>query len=300
MDKEHTKILLIDDNPDHARLIQELLAEGKGTAFDLAISDRLSAGLERLSAGGIDVVLLDLSLPDSQGLETLARVCTQAPDVPAVVLTTFDAEAVAVQAVHEGAEDYLLKDQVTSALLVRTLRYAIERQELRAEVRSLSLTDDLTGLYNRRGFLILCEQQLRLARRVKAPQLLLFVDLDGLKQINDTLDREQGDRALLDVANILRRTCRQSDIIARLGEHEYAVLAIHGHDGAEAITARLEANLKVFQEKMDRPYTLSLSVGAAVYNPQRPCSMDELLAEAGESMSARKWHNQGKGSTAAH
>jgi len=278
------KVLLVEDNPAEVGLAQEIFAEVKGARIDVQSVDRLATGLEHLDAGGIDVVLLDLSLSDSQGLDTFAKVRAHAPEVPIVVLTGHDDEAIAVQAVEQGAQDYLTKDEVGCQLVVRALRHAIERHRLETELRSLALTDELTGLQSRRGFLFLAEQQLKLAPRTKARQSLLFVGLDGLKEINDTLGLKEGDRVLFDVANILRRTCRRSDIIARLGAEEYAVLAIDGHDGTEAITARLQANLKVFRAKMDRPYKLSLSVGVAGYDPQRPCSIDDLLVEAEESM----------------
>ncbi|MFQ5795069.1 MAG: ATP-binding protein [Candidatus Bipolaricaulia bacterium] len=130
MENEHIKVLLIEDNPGDARLIREVLAEVKGASFDLECADRLSIGLEHLAEGGINVVLLDLSLPDSQGIDTFAEVHTQASGVPIVVLTGLDDEALAVKTVHEGAQDYLVKGQLDNHLLVRAMRYAIERKQI--------------------------------------------------------------------------------------------------------------------------------------------------------------------------
>ncbi len=140
-------VLLVEDNPGDARLIWEMLAEAKGTRFDLQYASRLSAGLERLAAGGIDVVLLDLSLPDSQGLDTFARVQAQAPQVPVIVLTGLDDETLAIKAVREGAQDYLVKGQVDSHLLARAIRYALERARLyRETVRRLKETETLSAV----------------------------------------------------------------------------------------------------------------------------------------------------------
>jgi len=122
------KILLLEDNPGDVRLLREGLTEGSGATFELEVVDRLSAGLECLAKGGIDLILLDLGLPDCQGLETLAKMNVAAPHLPIVVLTGMDDENLAVLAMHTGAQDYLVKGQVDSRLLARTIRYAIERK----------------------------------------------------------------------------------------------------------------------------------------------------------------------------
>jgi signal transduction histidine kinase len=126
-------ILLVEDNPGDARLIRETLRDAEGLHFDLAHAGRLAEAEERLRAGGVDVVLLDLSLPDAHGLETLTRTVAVAPQVPIVVLTGLSDERVAVQAVQAGAQDYLMKGQLEPATLARALRYAMERKRLEVE-----------------------------------------------------------------------------------------------------------------------------------------------------------------------
>jgi signal transduction histidine kinase len=143
---EIAKVLLIEDDPDDALLLREMLAQRGTTRFDLECADRLQAGLERLAKGGTDVLLLDLFLPDSLGLETVHKVHARASDVPIVVLTGLDDEALAIRAVREGAQDYLIKGQADSNLLVRSIRYAIERHRLlteleRARRKQLQLKD---------------------------------------------------------------------------------------------------------------------------------------------------------------
>ncbi|MBW2020218.1 MAG: PAS domain S-box protein [Deltaproteobacteria bacterium] len=129
------RVLLVEDNPGDARLIREMLAEWTHPPFDLACVDRLSTGLERLAEGGIDVALLDLSLPESSGLNTFAEAHAQVPQVPIIVLTGLDDEEVAVDAVREGSQDYLVKGQIDSNLLVRAIRYAIERKQAEEALR---------------------------------------------------------------------------------------------------------------------------------------------------------------------
>ena len=132
-------VLLIEDNPGDARLIQEMLVEGGGTQYTLECVDRLSTGLARLVANDIGLVLLDLGLPDSQGFDTFAQAYAQAPRVPIIVLSGLADENLAVKTVQKGAQDYIVKGQLDSYALVRTIRYAIERKHVEEELRSQAL-----------------------------------------------------------------------------------------------------------------------------------------------------------------
>lgn len=131
---EIIRVLLIENNPEDAQLIREMLAKARGARFDLECADRLSTGMKRLARGGIDVVLLDLSLPDSRGLNTFHRLYAQIPQAPIIVLSVPEDEELAVNAVRKGAQDYLVKGQVDSNLLLRAVRYAIERRRMLAEL----------------------------------------------------------------------------------------------------------------------------------------------------------------------
>jgi len=131
------KILLIEDNPGDARLIKEYLSDVKNVAFDLQISDRLNAGIDILEEEIVDIVLLDLKLPDSEGLNSLDKIFAAAPYVPIVVLTGLNDETTAIKAVQMGAQDYLVKDKVESDLLIRSIRYSIERKRAEEEHQKL-------------------------------------------------------------------------------------------------------------------------------------------------------------------
>ncbi|MDI6886384.1 MAG: histidine kinase dimerization/phosphoacceptor domain -containing protein [archaeon] len=136
MEDKPIKVLLVEDNPGDARLIREMLSEARSAQFDLKYADLLSTGLERLAAGEVDVLLLDLLLPDSHGLNTFARAYAQAPEIPIVVLTGIDDDTLAVKAVHEGAQDYLVKEQLDGNLLERSIRYAIERKRAVEQIKA--------------------------------------------------------------------------------------------------------------------------------------------------------------------
>jgi len=164
-----------------------------------------------------------------------------------------------------------------------------ERKRAEEALRASLLVDELTGLYNRRGFSTLGQQQLKTADRAKSTMSLLFADFDDLKQINDTLGHPEGDLALIEIASVLRETFRESDIIARIGGDEFVVLAIET-DGlpTEVLTTRLQENLEAHNARGNRRYKLSLSMGIARYDPESPCSIDELLARADRLMYEQK------------
>ena len=138
MDEAPLQVLLVEDNPTDALLLQEALAHVTSMAFEVTAVARLGEGLTRLRERPFHVVLLDLSLPDSQGLETCTTMARQARGVPIVVLTAFADETLAVRALREGAQDYLIKGQVQGPMLARAIRYAIERQRAEAEIRALN------------------------------------------------------------------------------------------------------------------------------------------------------------------
>jgi diguanylate cyclase (GGDEF)-like protein len=155
--------------------------------------------------------------------------------------------------------------------------------------RSMSLIDELTGLYNRRGFMLRAREQAALAIRERRSLVLLFIDLDGLKEINDKLGHAMGDAALRDFASILRSTFRATEILTRISGDEFAVLLVDGTEiGASAVKSRLTERLKVFNHTFIRPYKLRASVGIAVRDPSATEEVDALLARADAAMYSEK------------
>lgn len=167
------------------------------------------------------------------------------------------------------------------------------RRELEQKLREAAMTDDLTKLYNRRGFFTLAEQQYKIAKRTRKGMSLLYVDIDNMKTINDDFGHRAGDQSLLDTSNILKKTFRETDIIARIGGDEFAVLFTeYSEPDIEKIIAdKLRNNLQLHNKQSGRGYKLSLSIGMARYEPGHPCSIDKLLAKADSMMYERKKHN---------
>ena len=178
--------------------------------------------------------------------------------------------------------------QTLTDAVKRVVQCAVKQCLLDRELRSLALADDLTGLYNRRAFLTLASQQLKLSRRNAQGLLLFFVDVDNLKQINDTYGHHEGDLAILRVADTLEDCFRDSDIIARIGGDEFVVLALETTgESQEPILRRLETGLEASNARESR-YQVSLSVGVAKFDPKHPVSLGDLVSIADRMMYVEK------------
>ena len=169
-----------------------------------------------------------------------------------------------------------------------------ERKRLEERLRKLSILDDLTNLYNRRGFFTLGEQQWRLAKRTNKMMTLLFADLDDMKLINDRLGHTVGDQALRETAQVLKKTFRESDIIARIGGDEFVVLTLHDSvsDNKKLIN-RLQQNLEKLNKAKAQQYSLSLSLGVVNSTPKEPVSLLELVSLADQQMYQQKSRKTG-------
>jgi diguanylate cyclase (GGDEF)-like protein len=284
-----TKILLVEDNPGDARLIHEALSENAKFGFELDYCVTVAQALEFCSKNNPDAVLLDLGLPDAQGLNTVRRMHQVGQQTPLIVLTVRNEEDLAVSSLHEGAQDYLVKGQFDGALLWRALRYAMERQRVQLELLNLALIDDLTGLNNRRGFLALGEHHVRVANRSGVPFLVAFVDLDNMKQINDRFGHQEGNRTLVEAANVLRDSCRRSDVLSRIGGDEFAILIADGDKNcADVVHRRIQQKLDSGNANPGRRYALSLSVGIVSASVTERADLEQLLHQADALMYAQK------------
>jgi diguanylate cyclase (GGDEF)-like protein len=244
--KKALRVLSIEDNPGDAILVREMLRDASPDGFVLENHDRLSTAVAQLLEGSVDCVLLDLSLPDAEGLEALAQVRTVALDVPIVVLTGRTDEVLAVQAVHEGAQDYLIKGQVDARLLSRSINYAIERKRAEVELAHQAMHDALTGLPNRALFYDRLGQALNRGGRQGTAVAVLFLDLDRFKLVNDSLGHSAGDKLLVAVAERLAGVLRAGDTAARFGGDEFVILCedVNGERQAIAIAERIASELE--------------------------------------------------------
>ena len=180
----------------------------------------------------------------------------------------------------------LIRDTEGEPIGFRSIvRDITERKEFQDMLHTMAITDQLTGLYNRRGFITLADQQLKYADRTKRKVLLSFIDIDDMKHINDVWGHEEGDRVLVDAAKLLKQAFRESDIIARIGGDEFAVLTSDVIDAMQDVLInRLQQLIDTHNSQKDLIYMLSLSIGSAFYEPDKPCSLDELMSKADKLM----------------
>jgi diguanylate cyclase (GGDEF)-like protein len=279
------RLVLVEDNPGDALLVREMLRDAFGDGADVSRFATLAEAGGYLQDHGADCLLLDLSLPDAEGLEAVLDVRRVAPTVPVVVLSGLDDETVAVRAVQEGAQDYLIKGSVDGNLIGRAIRYAIERKRSQLELARLALHDQLTGLPNRSLFLD--HVRLALARLERHPSTLavLFLDLDGFKAVNDELGHQAGDSVLVEVARRITGVVRHVDTVARFGGDEFMVLCeeISDREHAAELARRVAEAVVRPLDIGGAPAGVSASIGIALCD-RTNCDADQLLRDADAAM----------------
>lgn len=302
------RILIAEDDPVSRRVLSATL-----TAWGhevVVTSNGLEAWVALQGEKRPPLAILDWMMPEMDGLEVCRNIRRQesASSTYVILLTAKSLRADLIEALEAGADDFLTKPfdrnelrvrldvgarivnlQRSLAERVRELEEAIEeRKRAEEELRELSLTDELTGLYNRRGFFTLAEHHLKAARRMNQSSLMIYADMDGLKQINDTFGHQAGSQAISKTADILRLTFRESDIIARLGGDEFAVLAAGAADRMDILSGRLQGKLRTYNEQAAHGYALSLSLGSVEVKADNGLTIEELVAKADEVMYRHK------------
>ncbi|MEG4342271.1 diguanylate cyclase [Microcoleus sp. A003_D6] len=302
-----TNILIVDDTPDNLRLLAKIL-ESQGYIVRKSLNGRMA--LEGVRRNSPDLILLDINMPEMNGYEVCQQLKASETTalIPIVFISALERLEDKVRAFELGGVDYITKPfqeqevllRVKNQLLIQQQHQQLieqnqrleqeiqERLRAEAEVRQLSLTDELTGLYNRRGFFLLADQQLKIARRTQTSYYVLFADLDGLKKINDTFGHEMGDRVIVDSAQILKQTFRDSDIVARLGGDEFGLFVPTFSENSYNFYNRLQANIDSFNRQHDRAYLLSISLGVQAGDFNNDFSLEQLVAKADRLMYENK------------
>jgi two-component system, cell cycle response regulator len=287
MPSEEIQILLVESDPIDARRLVHMLRTSGAAKFRLRRAHKLCQAKRQLQSGRADVAILDLSLPDAQGLDIVVEAQRTAPGVPLVALSASADDALAARALRLGAQDFLVKSELSPGQLARALSFAIARQQAQLQLRSLSLLDELTGLHNRRGFISLAEQRLKLTSRQGVRSSLIFIDVDNLKYINDNFGHREGDYALQQIAALLKECFRESDIIGRLGGDEFCILLSHtGEAGDLLVRKRLFQLIGRNNENSSRFYALSVSLG--IVDVDGPHDLEQQISRADALMYEHK------------
>jgi diguanylate cyclase (GGDEF)-like protein len=234
-----------------------------------------------------DALITDIVMPEMDGIALTRELSKHYQSLPIMVITGHTEDYSAETAIALGAREFIHKPFSVSEFLIRFDKMMRDHKG-KETLLALSLTDELTDLYNRRSFFVLAEQYLKVAIRAKKRSLLLYIDMDDLKWINDHWGHNEGDQALIALASILKKTFRESDIIARIGGDEFVVLFESTHENDAMLMTRLYENIGDYNAKVSRDYKLSASVGAAHFDPEYPISIDELLSKGDGLMYAQK------------
>ncbi len=282
-------LIVVDDEELLLSMLKQSFAEH---GFPCRTFPDAQSALAALASAPAEILITDITMPGMRGLELTREAKRMHPDLNVIIMTGFVDDFSYDQAIDAGAADFIKKPFTIQELMMR-----IKHVKLQEKLRTISITDELTGLLNRRGFFALAEQQLKVLSRAKMSMALLFGDLDGLKAINDTWGHQQGDLALIAMADIFRQTFRESDIIARMSGDEFAALLVDTPEkDIPIVSDRLYQNIASFNEHGGAAFTLSISTGVSQACPEsRSCSIDELLKEADERMYRNKLQKkQGK------
>jgi len=290
------RVLLVEDSAADAASIGKILsADREFPRCHVTHAPSLGEARAELERNAADLILLDLSLPDGSGIEALESLQERAPDGAVVVLTNLDDQPTAVKALQKGAQDYLIKGPRDRAMFMRTLRYAVERhryrrmleqvtgelREANSQLERLALLDPLTGLLNRRGLQQVLSREVSQLRRDGSELLVLLVDIDDFKRINDALGYAVGDVVLKEIARKLQVSLRATDEVARIGGDEFMMLFPQTRR-AEGMRVAEKVRLALSGSPLtgpSGPLRVTASLGLLSVSQATP-SIDELLSQA--------------------
>lgn len=320
--------LLIEDNLGDAYIIKQLLKFASSLNFHVTHCSRLSLGIEQLNEKQFDVILLDLGLPDSQGFETISQMIEITHNIPIIVLTTENDEDFSLEVVQKGAQDYLVKNEISTEILTRAIRYSLERihlvqklqqreqelsnfnQKLANEVLTrtyelkkqnkelqhllkISNTDSLTGIPNRYCWETVLKRDWKKSTRTSQSISLIMIDIDFFKLFNDTYGHLQGDICLKKVGQEIKKNLKRStDLVARYGGEEFVVLLPNTDKSGAMLVAesiRIEVNgLKIIHGASIVDKYITISLGVTTTIPTISSHSNEFISKADQALYSAK------------
>ncbi len=284
------KVLVVEDEEPLRNIVVAFLSK-QGHQCITA-----SNGIDALSEvyhSKFDAVITDIVMPKMDGIALTKELLSMYPRLPIMVMTGFSEEYSAESAIKAGARDFIGKPFGYEEFSVRFNKIMTDHNGEEGLITFL-LKDELTNLSDRRRFFVLAEQYLKVAIHAKKGSLLFYIDMDRLKWINDHCGHKEGDKALIALANILKKTFRESDIIARIGGDEFAVLLEPAVESNEKLITQLYENIRDYNANVTQDYKLSVSVGTVYFDPDHPISITQLLSKADTLMYSQKRNKKEK------
>ena len=283
-------ILLLEDDDFDAAVTRELLEKCCRRSFFVHRCKFLSEACKHLSRGEFLAVLVDLNLPDSNGLETVREIHQASPEAPIIVLTGTDDTDVAIAALGIGAQDYLPKTALDSRALERVIQYAISRKQKESELTAKAYYDSLTGLGNRALLYDRWRRGLSRSRRAERQVGVLVVDVDDFKTVNDGHGHEAGDLVLMHLSAQLKKSVRNSDVVARMGGDEFVIVLenVRSKYEVDAVRDKLTNSNNYHVTVNGQAISYSVSIGGAIVDPQAEDDLMQALREADAEMYANK------------
>lgn len=280
------KILLIEDSVGDAMIISKVLQQAMPQAHLLERASTISEALKIVSEQEFDVALLDRTLPDSRGFNGLHSIQNMSPKLPIIFLTGYKDERLALEAIKQGAQDYLFKDQLDAELIKRAIQYAVLRKQFEDVLIIRANFDMLTGLANRMLFENRLEIALTKMRQLGGIISVLLLDLDKFKQVNDTYGHIAGDKLLKEVSSRLKQSLRSYDVVARFGGDEFAILLENLSDPhqSEVVAQKIAALMDIPFNLSGNELPITLSIGIVNCHNNRYISSESVLLQADAAM----------------
>ena len=278
------KILLIEDSELDIQTITSFIDQSERLNAEIKTVDSIKKAKTIMFYEEMDIILVDINIQGMKFEELFEVFDKDNLLIPYIVITDERNEDLGIEAVKKGAQDYLVRSELSERILRRGIIYSLERHDILQSLYRTTIIDELTGLYNRRGLHTLGNQQVELAKRHNDDIFIFYLDLDGMKSINDTLGHEFGDKALIDTSNIMHKTFRTTDILSRIGGDEFVVVVVKAqHEFIPIIIQRLKEYVAEMNSS-NKKYNLSISIGVSKVDLNNESPLDDAIQDADKEM----------------
>ena len=289
---KNIKVLLIEDNKDDIQAITSFLEQSKRLNAEIKTVDSIKKANTVMFYDKMDIILIDINVQGMKFEEVVESIEKNNLTIPHIVITDERDEDLGIEAVKKGAQDYLVRSELSERILRRALIYSLERHEILESLYRTTIVDELTGLYNRRGLYTLGNQQIELAKRHSDDIFIFFLDLDGMKAINDTLGHDYGDKALVDTSKIMHKSFRTTDILSRVGGDEFVIVAVKAQfEFIPIIIQRIKDFVKD-QNASEEKFEISISIGVSKVDLDAESPLDQAIRDADKKMYDSKIKNK--------